>query len=908
MKFKQSFGFGPRISTSSGAFEGRVRPFDLTSCFPNLVLLLVRCPVWASLGISHPYRSLYQFSNDTISLWDILGEGEVKSLAQISTDHWKIHKRPLRVAIDEAGWRFHNLSDAQVAAIRQKVPEANPIEKAIFWRVLKLMRMNIQPIFIFDGPSRPWKRGGVAGRIDWKKIDSMRKMLTMLRIPHHRAPAEAEAECARLNELGIVDAVWTDDGDAFMFGAKVLIKEHREGRGNAGKKSDNLIRVYRAEDIERKHRINRQGLVLFALLSGGDYDTKGLPDCGPTTALSAAQFDHGRLGKILCETPLRQLHCFTESLRDYFKMPGTKGVYVPPGYPRDLHVKNYREPKVSTPEKAHNLRGLKDGWYIPIDEDKLRPFLLAMFNVDTKAYLKHIVPLLLLKELVHTTPETVTKNLVFDIQLAHKRGKDPNAEYLERPITFNPKKCTDLPLWTKPDNEDWKEDFDPTAPVETEFLEYVLVGALGEAEMERLKRVAGQPKPRKRKTTDVAAEGIGSQATAETVVDPPVPAAKKQRKAPPSQANVESSTSTSKSTSKPAAKSKAPKKNGKTAQTVEEPKPAEPEVPALAVKKGFQLPRALVRNPSMLSELASQSQSSQDVLSRSTSFQSVDLTSESSRKPSASTSALAPRSFDNSIHFLRENEVMVVMPGREQQSRSSPKRTHTKPPAGSQARQDVPPSSQLNPAAQSWSFSRLEDTTAHEDIPVSRVPSASKPSAQAVQQARPPIFGEETPSPEPMPAPPSSFVPPELAARLPPSQPSVSRRGYVVLDLDSDDEEFPSSPALCASAPPTIPRPTSARPPTAARVARSCAETVLAPSIPPVQAPPTETCLAPNSHVPTSPAPSMPTPSKPTPSIPGAIPPTATPPAKDSREAIAAARLKHFEKKVHETIDLTLDD
>jgi hypothetical protein len=153
MKFKQSFGFGPRISTSSGAFEGRVRPFDLTSCFPNLVLLLVRCPVWASLGISHPYRSLYQFSNDTISLWDILGEGEVKSLAQLSTDHWKIHKRPLRVAIDEASWRFHNLSDAQVAAIRQKVPEANPIEKAIFWRVLKLMRMNIQPIFIFDGPS-----------------------------------------------------------------------------------------------------------------------------------------------------------------------------------------------------------------------------------------------------------------------------------------------------------------------------------------------------------------------------------------------------------------------------------------------------------------------------------------------------------------------------------------------------------------------------------------------------------------------------------------------------------------------------------------------------------------------------------------------------------------------------------
>ncbi|THY72605.1 hypothetical protein D6C87_02468 [Aureobasidium pullulans] len=236
-------------------------------------------------------------------LWDILGEGEVKSLAQLSTEHYTKHNRPLRVAIDEAGWRFHNLNDAQVAAIRQKVPEANPIEKAILWRGLKLMRMNIQPIFIFDGPSRPWKRGGVAGRIDWKKIDLLRKSLDHLKIPHHRAPAEAEAECARLNELGIVDAVWTDDGDALMFGAKVLIKEHREGK--TAKKSDNLVRIYRADVIEQKHRINRQGLILFALLSGGDYDTKGLPGCGPMAALEAAQFDNGRLGKILCETPLR---------------------------------------------------------------------------------------------------------------------------------------------------------------------------------------------------------------------------------------------------------------------------------------------------------------------------------------------------------------------------------------------------------------------------------------------------------------------------------------------------------------------------------------------------------------------------------------------------------------------------
>jgi Holliday junction resolvase YEN1 len=369
------------------------------------------------------------------------------------------------------------------------------------------MRMNIQPIFVFDGPSRPWKRGGTAGRIDWKKIDLLRKALDMLKIPHHRAPAEAEAECAHLNQLGIVDAVWTDDSDAFMFGAKVVIKEQREA-GSKAKKSDSMLCIYRAEDIQRKHRIDRQGLVLFALLSGGDYDTKGLVGCGPKAALEAAQWEGGRLGKILCETPLRQLHCFTESLRGYFQQ--NTGVHVPPGYPRDLHVKNYREPKVSTPKQANELRGLRKGCNVPIEEsEKLRDFLRAMFNFTSREYIKHILPIMLSRELLHTTPETVSKNLVFQVELVQKRGQDALEAKLERNINFNPRLCTELNLWKQPPTEDWSAfttkagvEFDPTLPVEAELLDYILRTGLGESEMSRLTQAANQPKSRKRKAKD----------------------------------------------------------------------------------------------------------------------------------------------------------------------------------------------------------------------------------------------------------------------------------------------------------------------------------------------------------------------------------------------------------------------
>ncbi|KAK3053439.1 hypothetical protein LTR09_005608 [Extremus antarcticus] len=466
-------------------------------------------------------------------LWDILGDGEVKSIAELSTEHLKRTGRPLRVAIDEAGWRFNNLTDQQVAAIRAKEPRANPIERTILWRLFRLMRMNIQPIFIFDGPSRPWKRGGVAGRIDWKKIDLLRKTFDQLKIPHHRAPAEAEAECARLNQLGIVDAVWSDDGDTLMFGANVLIRDYREGGGKSGKKSDSHVRVYRAEAIVRDFGIDRQGLILFALLNGGDYDSKGLEGCGPKAALAAAQFDNGRLSRILCETPLRQLQIFTEYLREYFQKSSKQNVFVPVGYPRDLHVKNYREPKVSSAEDAHNLRGLSKGWEMPIHEEKLRTFLLERFNFQTREYIKHIVPVLLTRTLTNTEPEGVQKNADFRIELVTKRGQDPHAPVTEREITFSPLGATALDLIKQPANEDWstytKKDgvlFDPEQPVEAELLECVLEKGLRSVELQRLKEFACQPKPRKRKRK--AKDAVGDPASSATVAGEALPVAPKK--------------------------------------------------------------------------------------------------------------------------------------------------------------------------------------------------------------------------------------------------------------------------------------------------------------------------------------------------------------------------------------------
>lgn len=112
-----------------------------------------------------------------------------------------------------------------------------------------------------------------------------------LGIPCWQVPAEAEAECPRMQELGIVDAVFSEDTDTFMFrGETVLRFQVDENR----KKSNTHALMYRMAEIEENCAgMNWKNLVLFAAVVGGDYAMKGRPGCGPKVALDAARQGFG---------------------------------------------------------------------------------------------------------------------------------------------------------------------------------------------------------------------------------------------------------------------------------------------------------------------------------------------------------------------------------------------------------------------------------------------------------------------------------------------------------------------------------------------------------------------------------------------------------------------------------------
>lgn len=426
--------------------------------------------------------------------------GEVVHIAEYAARFFEKHKRPLRIAVDEACWRFTNLTPEQVEKIREGEPVANPVEKTILWRVLRLMKLNVQLLFVRDGQKRPAKRGKRGGtRVEYELIRLLTQLLDHLKIPHHQAPGEAEAECARLQQEGIVDAVWSDDGDAFMFGCTSLIKQHKVD----GKRIADHVRIFTADVLRQKLDFDADSFLLFALLSGGDYKTEGLPGCGPQLARRLARREWGLAAKARY---VRQDHLpnWRQALELALRECG-RSVAVHWSFPDFKALCNYRDPLVSSPEQLQNLRGLKHGWDRQIDQRKLRTILRDCFNMVTPTFLKHIAPVFLVRALARCTAEQRAHNVYYRITLKRIRqvkaadGEDAPAK-AERKITLLPMPAVEIDLSLRPPEEDWTkfEDkdgtpYDPKVPIECEILDCFLQHGLPEGAL------ISAPKPARKK-------------------------------------------------------------------------------------------------------------------------------------------------------------------------------------------------------------------------------------------------------------------------------------------------------------------------------------------------------------------------------------------------------------------------
>ena len=115
-----------------------------------------------------------------------------------------------------------------------------------------------------------------ADEITQTMITECQQLLSLFGLPYITAPMEAEAQCSRLVELGLVDGIVTDDSDIFLFGGNRVYKN----MFNQAK----FVECYLLPDITTELGLDRHKLIAIAHLLGSDY-TEGLPGIGPVTAV-----------------------------------------------------------------------------------------------------------------------------------------------------------------------------------------------------------------------------------------------------------------------------------------------------------------------------------------------------------------------------------------------------------------------------------------------------------------------------------------------------------------------------------------------------------------------------------------------------------------------------------------------
>ncbi|ROW09662.1 hypothetical protein VMCG_02495 [Cytospora schulzeri] len=319
-------------------------------------------------------------------------EGRIVNLFELASNHIQETGRPYRIAVDTPYWVFKNLAEDQVEAIRETSQRAsNPIDKAILYRMMRFAIHGIQVVLVFDGDRKPEKRAKKGYNSEQQIRPLLKEAAEELGIPWWQAPAEAEAECARMQELGIVDAVFSEDSDTFMFKGTTLLRFHME---KEHKKSNTHALMYRMSEIKDKYSdMDWRSVVLFTAVVGGDYAMKGLPGCGPKVALDAARQGFGV--SLVDAFNDKRLDKWRQSFSTFLEERGVN-ITISKDYPNVNTLKDCIEPRVSDEQTIRS--GIT--WGAEVDQRALRILITCRFNFSVQEYIQWVVRMLLVRNLL----------------------------------------------------------------------------------------------------------------------------------------------------------------------------------------------------------------------------------------------------------------------------------------------------------------------------------------------------------------------------------------------------------------------------------------------------------------------------------------------------------------------------
>ncbi|KAF2726015.1 hypothetical protein K431DRAFT_280737 [Polychaeton citri CBS 116435] len=410
-----------------------------------------------------------------------LGAGERKALSAFSSAHYTTTDRPLRLAIDISIWLYQ---------IQSGKGGSNPALRTFYYRLLRLLSLNIHPLFVFDGPNKPLykrnKRVGNSGQDGrnggYAKVSTVpeflaKQLLKLFGFPLHVAPGEAEAECALLQRNGVVDAVLSEDVDTLMFGCTVTLRNWTAGEGSSTK-TPTHVSVYRVAETKAKSGLDAEGMVLVALISGGDYLPDGVPGCGIKLACDAAR---AGFGHDLCSLLKQRRTATSDAVTEWrgrlqheirtneskFFSRRLKEFTFPEDFPNMEVLGWYARPCVSNATRVEQLRSeLK--WDGSIDYNALRAFTADAFDWrnlgGAQKFIRNLAPAMLVRELRLRT-DAANKNeeiedrfeaeKVYIKAIHNKRNHASTDNELELRISFLPESLVPIDLSQEPEGDDF---------------------------------------------------------------------------------------------------------------------------------------------------------------------------------------------------------------------------------------------------------------------------------------------------------------------------------------------------------------------------------------------------------------------------------------------------------------------
>ncbi|KAG4305630.1 hypothetical protein PORY_001186 [Pneumocystis oryctolagi] len=311
-------------------------------------------------------------------LWPFLeGSKERIALAKLASDTYSFDNRSprgFRVGIDTSIWLYQ---------VRAGQGGQNPELRTLYFRLCRLRYLGILPIFVLDGESRPFfKRRKKIQKAKFH-IANMVRLIKLFGFPVWYAPGEAEAECALLKKKSIIDAVISEDVDCFIFGSELVIKDW--GKDDEFKNTSTHVSVYNMENIVKNTHISQAGMLLIALMSCGDYDSIGIPNCGIKTAIDAAKAGFGdslltliKNGSDLTEWKNQLEISLRTNANGYFstKHPSLK---LPKDFPNQDIIKFYINP-ITSSDLELRKKAAKIVWKWPIDVLALQEFVFMHFS------------------------------------------------------------------------------------------------------------------------------------------------------------------------------------------------------------------------------------------------------------------------------------------------------------------------------------------------------------------------------------------------------------------------------------------------------------------------------------------------------------------------------------------------